>query len=80
MLSDLPGENGAVNPAVKAKLARILDQDDGSFCLEYPVRNGETTEMRLEATTFEGAIREAKSYLGIDEDNRDDKGAVWEID
>jgi hypothetical protein len=78
-VSDLPGEQ-AVNPTEKTFLAKILDQEDDSFCLEYPKRNGETTVMRLEASTYEGAVREAKAYLGIGDDNRDEKGALWEID
>ena len=80
MLSDLPGENGVVDPAGKISLARILDQEDDSFCVEYPTHTCETSVMRLEATTYEGAIREAKSYLGIGEDNRDEKGFLWQFD
>jgi hypothetical protein len=35
--------------------------------------------MRLEAATYEEAILEIKSFLGITED-RDADGTVWEID
>jgi CRISPR/Cas system-associated protein Cas7 (RAMP superfamily) len=80
VLSDLPGDNGAGNPTSNVKLARIVDQDDDTFCLEYPTRSGETTMMRLEASTYEGAIREAKTYLEVGEDDRDATGAVWQFD
>jgi hypothetical protein len=49
------------------KSARILDGDeDDDFTLE-------------EATTYEKAIREAKSFLGINEDNCDEDGESWEV-
>jgi hypothetical protein len=80
VLSDLPEENGVIAPAGKISLAKILDQEDDSFCLEYPTHAGATTVMRLEAATYEGAIREAKAYLGIGDDDRDEKGSLWQID
>jgi hypothetical protein len=36
--------------------------------------------MRLDSLTYEKAIQEAKSYLGISEDNQDVAGDVWEVE
>jgi hypothetical protein len=36
--------------------------------------------MRLDALTYERAIREAKSYLEIDRDNLDPDGNHWEVE
>ena len=63
------------------KTARIVDQEDpDSFGLEYDNTQGEKNMMRLDALTYEKAIREAKSYLGINADNIDADGTVWEIE
>jgi len=79
VLSDLPEENKTAAPEENVKLARILDEEDDSFCLEYPTGQGATTAMRLEASTYERALREARSYLGIGDDNRDEAGFLWQI-
>ncbi len=74
---------GAPAPAVvvlRAKVARILDEDDGSFGLEYDDTRGHKNVMRLDALTYEGAIREARSFLGIQRDDRDADGSRWEIE
>jgi len=60
------------------KIARILDQD--SFYLEYDDTRGTKNTMRLDALTYERAVREAKSYLGINEDNHDADGHLWELE
>ena len=62
------------------KTATILDRDDGGFGLDYDNTLGKKNTMRLEAKTYERAISEAKSFLGIDSDNIDGDGNVWEID
>ena len=62
------------------KTARILDQQHGSFGLEYDTTCGTRNTMRLDALTYEKAIREAKSFLGINEDNHDEDGALWEVE
>ncbi|PYM15673.1 MAG: hypothetical protein DME18_03700 [Verrucomicrobia bacterium] len=49
------------------KIARILDQDHDTFGLEYEDTRGAKNTMRLDALTYGKAIREAKSFLGIDE-------------
>jgi hypothetical protein len=60
------------------KRANIVDEEDDSFSLEYDTTIGTRNVMRLEAATYEGAVREAKAFLGIAE-NCDEAGDVWEI-
>ena len=62
------------------KRAAVLDRDDGGFDLDYENTLGKTNTMRLEARTYERAIAEAKSFLGIEADDRDGDGNVWEIE
>jgi hypothetical protein len=62
------------------KLARILDWENDGFGLENENTLGKKNTMRLDAFTYEGAIREAKSYLGINVDNLDADGKVWELE
>jgi hypothetical protein len=62
------------------KTAQILEQELDSFGLEYDNTLGKRNTMRLDALSYENAIREAKSYLGIDEQNTDADGTVWEIE
>jgi hypothetical protein len=62
------------------KTARILEDEDDSFGLEYDNNLGQKNTMRLDAETYEKAVREAKSYLGINPENLDDDGTVWEIE
>jgi hypothetical protein len=59
--------------------ASILDQDDG-FVLEYGNTLGKKNMMRLEAFTYEEAIREAKSFLGINADDHDTDGTQWNVE
>ncbi len=61
------------------KRATILDQERGTFGLEYVDTLGRKNWMRLDATTYEQAIQEAKSYLEINADNYDRHGDEWEI-
>ncbi|HWD20093.1 MAG TPA: hypothetical protein VHB20_12535 [Verrucomicrobiae bacterium] len=76
----MPEQKGETTPPENVKFARILDEEDEALYLEYPIQNGTTTVMRLEADTFEKAVREAKSFLGIDEENRDEQGNLWQFD
>jgi hypothetical protein len=62
------------------KTARILDEEDDSFGLEYDNNLGQKNTMRLDAATYEQAIREAKSFLGIDPASLDEDGIEWEIE
>ena len=61
------------------KRATILDQDHGTFGLEYDNTLGQKNRMRLDATTYEKAIQETKSFLEINEDDCDRDGDRWEI-
>ena len=62
------------------KIARILDQEHETFGLEYDDTRGTKNTMRLDALTYERAIREAKSFLGINEDNYDADGQLWMVE
>ena len=62
------------------KTARILDEEDDSYGLEYDNNLGKKNTMRLDAATYERAVREAKSFLGISPENLDEDGTVWEIE
>lgn len=68
------------HPDRPMKTARILDQEHGTFGLEYDTTRGPRNTMRLDALTYEHAIREAKSFLGINDDNHDEDGTVWEVE
>ena len=62
------------------KTAIILDEEDEGFLLEYDNNLGKKNTMRLEAANYPGAVREAKSFLGIDDENLDGDGTEWKID
>lgn len=62
------------------RIARILDQDDGTFILEYDNTLGKKHTMRLDAETYNGAVREAKSFLEIDAEDRDGDGIEWDLE
>lgn len=62
------------------KIGRILEEEDGRFGLEYDNTLGKKNTMRLEAFSYENAIREAKSFLGINPDDRDADGTQWDIE
>ena len=62
------------------KIARILDEESDAFSLEYENTKGQKNMMRLDATSYESAIREAKSFLGIDEDDHDEDGDQWQVE
>ena len=62
------------------KNARILDEPGGTFRLEYDDTLGHKQNNRLDAMTYEQALREARSYLEIGEDDRDPEGSQWDIE
>jgi hypothetical protein len=64
---------------ISVKVAIILDQAQGTFGLEYDDTRGKKHTMRLDAQTYDGALREAKSFLGIQKDDRDEAGDQWTI-
>jgi hypothetical protein len=95
MIPSLPSDNDIVLPSAvplalplqlsderhpPLKTGRILDFEFGVFGLEYDNTQGKRNTMRLDALTYEKAIREAKSFLGIDEANHDEAGIPWEIE
>ena len=62
------------------KCATVSEQESGVFTLDYDNTVGKTHSMRLDASTYERALREARSYLGIDEDGRDEAGDQWVVE
>jgi len=62
------------------KTARILDLENDRFGLEYDNNLGKRYTMRLDAETYERAVREAKSFLDINAENLDPDGTLWEIE
>ena len=50
------------------------------FRLEYDDTIGHKHNARLEATTYEQALREARSYLEIGDGDCDGEGAQWDIE
>ena len=62
------------------KRAIILDQGREQFALEYEDTLGRKNQMRLDAFTYERAIREAKSYLGINGEDLDEAGDQWTVE
>jgi len=62
------------------RIARVVDRPNGSFGLEYDNTRGQKNTMLLESLTYERAIREAKSFLGINADNCDEDNIVWDIE
>jgi hypothetical protein len=62
------------------KIGTILDLENDGFGLEYDNNLGKRNTMRLDAVTYEKAIRESKSFLGISLENLDAAGTLWEIE
>ena len=62
------------------KFGKILDEEGGCFALEYDDTRGQKNRMRLDALTYEGAIREARSFLGIQENDCDEDGDLWAVE
>jgi hypothetical protein len=65
---------------IPMKIARILDETDGTFRLEYDDTLGHKQNTRLDAVSYERALREARSYLEIGDGDRDSEGAQWDIE
>ncbi len=61
------------------KTARILDLENDSFGLEYDNTLGKRNVMRLDALSYERAVREARLFLGINDENLDEDGSAWEV-
>lgn len=79
-----PDETGNAGPAASetspVKFGRILDEEEGEFTLEYDDTRGQKNTMRLDALTYEGAVREARSFLGIRSDGHDEAGDLWAVE
>lgn len=73
-------ERSPETPPVSAKFGRIFEEEEGEFSLEYDDTRGQKNTMRLDAFTYEGSIREARSYLGIQEGDRDEEGNHWTVE
>jgi len=75
VVEDINGAKLAAAP----KLARVVEEED-SFGLEYDNTLGKKNFMRLEGSTYERALREAKSFLEINEEGRDVDGTSWDLE
>ena len=62
------------------KSANINEDTLGEFILDYEDTLGRRIEMRLDASTYESALRQARSFLGIDETGHDPDGDLWVIE
>lgn len=64
------------------KRATILDLEEGpgEFAVEYDNTLGGKHQMRLDAGSYERAILEARSFLGLDEQDRDEAGDQWAVE
>lgn len=62
------------------KQATISEQITDVFVVEYDNTVGKKHTMRLDATTYEKAVREAKSFLGIGADDLDAAGDTWMVE
>jgi len=62
------------------KIAKILDLANGAFGVEYDNTRGTRNTMRLDALSYERAIREARSFLEIKEDDHDGDGHLWQVE
>jgi len=62
------------------KLATILNESYDQFALEYEDTLGRKNRMRLDACTYPNALREARSFLGINPDDRDEAGDQWAVE
>jgi hypothetical protein len=62
------------------KTAILLDEEDEGFLLEYDNNLGRKSTMRLDAVNYPRAVREARSFLGVDDENLDGDGTEWKIE
>ena len=62
------------------KRATIFDEAGGVFGVEYDNTIGRKHTMRLEAVTYEEALREARAFLGIADNDQDEAGDLWTVE
>jgi hypothetical protein len=58
----------------------VIQERAGIFSLQYENNRGEKNVSRLDAATYELAVREARSFLGIKADNQDEDGNLWDVE
>ena len=80
MLPQLPLPGQMNSAELPANMARVVDEDPDGFRLEYDNTLGKKNVMRLEAQTYERALREARSFLGINAEDRDMEGTRWDLE
>jgi hypothetical protein len=61
------------------KIAQIIDLPGDRFRLEYEDTLGRKNSMRLDSLTYDSALREARTFLGINEQDLDADGNTWEM-
>jgi len=66
-------------PPRPMKQAIISEEVEGVFVLEYDNTVGKKHTMRLDALTYENAMSEARSFLGINADDHDEAGGQWMV-
>jgi nitronate monooxygenase len=69
-----------VRQSSPGKVARILEEEGNGFLLEYDNTRGEKNTMRLDAVSYKGAVREARVFLEIGADGRDEDGSEWSVE
>ena len=74
------GYESIVLCSIRMKVARILDEAGGTFGLEYDNTLGKKHTMRLDALTYEKALREARTFLEVGDNDRDADGTEWDIE
>lgn len=74
-----PQQHNCTGGGSRMKSAIIVDLGPGQFALEYDDTVGRRNHMRLDAATYEKALREARSYLGINEEDQDEAGDQWAV-
>lgn len=62
------------------KSATIQEETSGCFALQYEDTLGRPLEMRLDADTYEAALREARAFLGINKEGVDEAGDSWSLE
>jgi len=72
--------NGLADQTPHVKVGTILDEEGGGFGLVYDDTRGQKNQMRLDSLTYEGAVREARSFLGIRPDDLDRDGRQWAVE
>jgi hypothetical protein len=61
-------------------IAIIVDREDDGFSLEYDNNLGKRNFMRLDGTSYDRALREARAFLGVNENDLDEDGNFWKIE